>query len=233
MTKFAPPNHPNKILSKTLIALSIATLFSSQTFASSMSEEGIEYEGESDNVYAINIRGENLSDLTSITAKGISFKDMKERSPDARGNGGIKIQYSEVVGTPISNITVENIVQESVDPELGFNSTLYYGVRFSNNDSIAANQISVNNVTAKGSLAGAFGILNQSTDLSYDTIKISNINGLGAYGLLASASKQSMSPIVENEGTIEISEIHGHSVRGAWFKQNSIGKKLEVSDPMF
>lgn len=227
MTKFAPPNHPNKIFSKTLIALSIATLFSSQTFASSMSKENLEYEDESDNVYAINIRGESLRDLTSISVKGISFKNMNEKSSDPiyGGNGGIKIQYSNVVGAPISNITAENIVQESVDPELGFNSTLYYGVRFSNNDSIAANQISVNNVTAKGSLAGAFGMLNESTNLSYGTIKISNINGLGVYGLQTSGSKQSMSPLAEHEGTIEISEIHGHYVNGALFKQNSIGKK--------
>ena len=180
MSKYAPPVLSNVVFSRSLIALSIAALFSSQTFASSMSEEGIEYEGESDNVYAINIRGESLSDLTSISVKGISFKNMNEKSSDPiyGGNGGIKIQYSNVVGAPISNITVENIVQESVNPKLVFNETQYYGVRFSNNDSIAANQISVNNVTAKGSLAGAFGMLNDSTTLSYGTIKISNINAI-------------------------------------------------------
>lgn len=196
-----------------------------------MSEEGIEYEGKNDNFYAIDIKYESLSDMTSITAKDISFKNMENKLSDPiyGGNGGIKIQYSNVVGAPISSITVENIVQESVNPKLGFNETLYYGVRFSNNDSIAANQISVNNVTAKGSLTGAFGMLNESTNLSYGTIKISNINGLGVYGLQTSGSKQSMSPLAEHEGTIEISEIHGHYVNGALFKQNSIGKKLEVS----
>lgn len=221
MTKFAP-HHSNEILNRTLVALSIATLFSAQAYAQDFEFKDKIFEDMLENNYAFNWKYKSINDLNQINIDNIEFKNMGDFNPDQEGNGGLRLVTSDITGTPTSQIRITNIRQTGKYDWL----KAYWGIR-SESSSLKVNQIYIDTITAEAKDIAVNGFFSNG-DLTYGTITISNLTAKegSAQGLDAS----SIHAFDGIDGAIRIDNINGSNALGARIGQNASGSLICIKN---
>ena len=83
---FTPPrtHNKNKNFNKSIIALTIAILFSAQAESRALKEENISYDKRGDGIFVIDLDDRTTPDLNSIIVNQIEFNEMGESDPYTR-----------------------------------------------------------------------------------------------------------------------------------------------------
>ena len=221
MTHYAPPLGIGCKFKRTLIALSIGTLFATVAQAEVISHVGDTFTPQSDGVYVVDLDRSD-KDIDSITIENIEFNDNGPADTYNRpGNGGLRLNRFDTGESTISEISIKNIKQETLGSDI-----VYYGIK-SEFSSISANEIIIDTIKSSGLASEGFLALN--TNVDYGTISISNIEGLfSAAGLYLSGSN--IQKIKDGDGLIKVSEIKSRDATGAIFNNDGeyFGTRLIV-----
>lgn len=193
-----PPVRSIAIFKRTLIAVSVGALFSTQAYAQDFELKDKIFENGRGNVYAFKWISESINDLNQIIIDNIEFKNMGGFD-EKEGNGGLRLDTSNIIGTSTSKISVTNIKQTGQsDALMG-----YFGIK-AEASTLKVNEIFVDNITTEAKLGvGVFGV-HASNNLTYGKITIQNLssNG-GAVGLKAS----NLNVIDKGQGAVYVSNV--------------------------
>ncbi len=170
----SPPrtHNENKNFNKSIIALTIAILFSAQAESRALKEENISYDKRGDGIFVIDLDDRTTPDLNSIIVNQIEFNEMGESDPYTRpGNGAVRLDHFTQTGTPIDRISVSNIKENN-----GFD-IVYFGIK-SLGSSFDAKEIFVNDIDTTNTVSpfgSAIGFHFQDSTFGFEKITISKI----------------------------------------------------------
>lgn len=227
MYNLPPPYHTNSHLNRKLIALIVASFFSTQSQSEPFTVKNQTHTAKFDGIYALDSGrdfGANI-DIDSVVIDNITFADMKGAGPDHEGNGGLRFDTFRFSDALIHSISVKNI------KEISGNSDIVYSGIDIQSSSVNAVDVSIENIYSNSIMGYANGLRLSNSDFGYGAISVKNVEAQrGAQGLYVNYG--SLKVLDGSTAAINISNIKSgdNSIGASFNRAAAIGKSFIVQD---